>query len=291
MRKKIRWRKPLWPWLTALFFISLLLGAVLLPRTGLQRCYGKGELILSATLPEVEAVTAAASPPLESSPAAQAMAGGESILILPPEDEAAEAAAPTGEPRAVIYCTHAGENYKGEKRVNGKAGGVMKAARALAEGLEDRGVAVIFDETVHDSPSYDEAYASSLSTISAIHAQYPDIALYIDIHRDATIHGVNTRFTNENGSYAKMLLVIGTDEKYEHPRWQENYDFARKVYAELEELQPGIGREPRTSSNRYNQHIAEKAILVEIGSDANSVEEAIRSADILAEALCNVMGW
>jgi len=286
MRKRIWWRKPLWPWLTALFFISLLLGAVLLPRTGMQRCYGQGELILSSTLPQVEAVTAAAMP-LEDSPATQVMAE-ESILVLPMDEEEAE---PSGEPLAVIYCTHAGENYKGEKRVNGKAGGVMKAAQALAEGLEARGVPVIFDETIHDSPSYDEAYASSLATMTEIRKRYPDIELFIDIHRDATIHGVNTRFTNENGSYAKMLLVIGTDEKYDHPHWQENYRFAQQVYAELEDLQPGITREPRASSNRYNQHIAEKAILVEIGSDANSLEEAVRSAEILAEALCNVMDW
>ena len=291
MRRKTPWRKPVWPWLTALFFISLLLGGVLLPRTGLQRCYEQGELILATTLPEVGAVTAASDIPSENSPATQVLAGEESILVLPAkQEESEEPVEPSGEPQAVIYCTHTSENYSGEKRVNGKPGGVTKAAQALAEGLEARGIAVIFDDSIHDNP-YDEAYASSLATICAINEQYPDIELYIDIHRDSAIAGVNTHLTNENGSYAKMMLVIGTDEKYEHPNWQKNFDFSQDVYAELEDLQPGIAREPRTSSNRYNQQIAAKAILVEIGSDDNSVEEAIRSAGILAEALCNVMGW
>ena len=51
----------------------------------------------------------------------------------------------------------AGEEYQGETRVNGQAGGVMRAAASLVEALENRGVGVVFDETLHDSPSYDNA--------------------------------------------------------------------------------------------------------------------------------------
>ncbi len=288
MRKKTWGRQPLWPWLTALLLISLLLGGVLLPRTPLKRCYEPGELILASTLPASGAVAALAIPDADS-PVVQTLGGEESLLVLAPAKK--DQAKPKGEPQAVIYCTHTSENYAGEKRVNGKPGGVMQAAQAIADGLEARGVAVILDESIHDSPSYDTAYAASLASITAIKKRYPDIELYVDVHRDATIEGVNTRFTSQNGSFAKIMLVIGTDETYEHPHWQRNQDFAYTVYEELNDLAPGITRNPRTSSNRYNQQIADKAILVEIGSDSNTAAEAVRSAEILAEALANVMGW
>lgn len=214
----------------------------------------------------------------------------ESILVLASPQGKTGTPVPDG-PQMMIYCTHAGENYSGETRANGKPGGVMKAARALAEEMEKRGVEVIFDDTLHDSPSYSDAYASSLAAVSAVHAKYPDMELFIDVHRDSAIEGVNTRLSNSSGSYARLLLIVGSDEKYEHPRWSENQAFARQVYGELEELLPGLAREPRVSSNRYNQHIAPKALLVEVGSTDNSVEEARRSMTVLAQALCQAMGW
>ncbi len=215
--------------------------------------------------------------------AGPAPATGECLLLLPPDDAPA--------PRVVIYCTHAGEEYAGQRRVNGKAGGVMTAAAALADAFEARGVGVIFDQTLHDSPSYDDAYQSSLTSLSAIAAQYPEIEVYFDIHRDSLIEGVDTTLETAAGSLARMMFVVGTDEKFPHPGWRQNYEFACAVTAELEALQPGLTREPRLYSGRYNQHIAAAAALVEIGSNGNSVQEACRSAELLAEAVCRVRGW
>jgi len=207
------------------------------------------------------------------------------------EEESSPAPVKNGLPLVCVYCTHAGEEYKGQTRVNGQPGGVMQAAAALVSALEERGVGVIFDETLHDSPSYDEAYGSSLRSISAIREENPSVELYIDVHRDSPIEGLSTRLETEEGAYARMMFIIGTNEKLEHPFWQQNHSFALELDAALNELLPGVTREPRVYSGRYNQHISPEAILVEVGSTENSVEEAERSAALLAEAICAVKGW
>ncbi len=215
----------------------------------------------------------------------------EALLILPWEKEEEDPAqAPEGA-MAVIYCTHASEEYAGETRVNGEPGGVMDVAAALAEGLESYGVTVIFDQQLHDCPSYDDAYTSSLASLTSICEEYPEAELLIDVHRDSAIPGVDTTLTQGDKSYARMMFVVGTNEKLEHPDWETNYAFVKDVCAELEQLVPGITREERVYSGRYNQHMGKHAILVEFGTNENEKEEAIASAEVLAEALCLAEGW
>lgn len=302
-----------------LFLLGLALGALALPVSAIAALYEHGGEALNAALPAaaslaqgnegaypaavllqtaglplaletaaLQAELAAAAAEAEAEEAAR-LADEESILVIAKAPEEAAAAQPSGEPQVVIYCTHAGEGYAGETRVNGKAGGVMTVAATLKEAFEAAGVGVILDETLHDSPSYDDSYNSSLRAVTEIAAEHPQIEVYIDVHRDSSIAGISTQLTTEIGSFAKMMLVVGTNENLPHPDWQQNYTFAKAVTAAASELQPGIMREPRVYSGRYNQHVAPKAILVEIGSTDNTLEEAKRSAQILAKAVISCM--
>jgi len=229
----------------------------------------KAELRLPAGVPAQAAAKAPAS----------ALPPPEALLILVPA--AAPASSP---PKAVIYCTHTSEEYLGQSRQKGVAGGVLAAARSLAEALEAEGVGVLLDESVHDK-DYDEAYADALAALETTAAEHPEISLYIDVHRDSAIAGISTTLEASGETYAKMLLIVGSDEQLPHENWQQNYDFARRVAAEANRLLPGVMREPRVYSGRYNQHIGSQALLVEIGSTDNTQEEAERSARVLARAI------
>lgn len=231
-----------------------------------------GLLLRSAGLPALsEAAPAVSEDPDE--PAEEVL-----LVIARPQP------APEERSVAVVYCTHTSEEYQGQIRQKGVAGGVLEAARALALGLEDQGLQVIFDETVHDQ-DYDAAYSHSLTALEQIAAQHPEARLYIDVHRDSAIAGISTTLSAEGQDYAKMLLIVGSDERLPHENWQANYAFAQKVAENTERLLPGAMREPRVYSGRYNQHIGDQALLVEIGSTDNSVEEAMRSAEVLARAI------
>jgi stage II sporulation protein P len=213
--------------------------------------------------------------------------GSENILILTSKSKKADAP----KPQAVIYCTHTSEEYADQTRKNGVAGGVLQAARELAEQLESAGIGVLLLENIFDSPNWNYAYGNSLAAIELVKKEYPDIELFIDIHRDARIVGLNTKMASAGISYARMLLVIGSDANLPHPHWQSNQEFANQLNDTIDDMVPGIMREPKIYSGRYNQHIGKQAILVEIGSQTNTIEEAKNSAGLLAEGIAKVLGY
>ena len=85
------------------------------------------------------------------------------------------------------------------------------------------------------------------------------------------------------------MLVVGTDKTFPHPDWKENYRFANLLNDKLEEYYPGISRGIILKSERFNQHLSKKAILLEIGSHGNTMEESLNSAKVFAEVLADLI--
>ncbi len=210
----------------------------------------------------------------------------DQAAILAQAQATAAAEAAQAEPLIAIYTSHTSENYREQERVDNSYGGVHEVAQALEAALDAYGLPAIYDDTIHDYPDYDLAYANSLTTMERLKEEYPSIEVFIDIHRDAD---ADTILTTANGTYAKMMLVVGTDERLYHPNWQQNLEFAEQVHQALEDNQPGITRRLITQYGRYNQHISPKSILVEMGSTLNSTAEAVNSASILAKALYDIL--
>ncbi|NLF79967.1 MAG: hypothetical protein GX572_02105 [Clostridia bacterium] len=244
--------------LVALFFYALFLGGF-----ALGSLWSRPPVVVAAML--------------GNEPAAE-----NSILVLAKKNKAEQQ-----DPQAVVYCTHTSEEYCGQKRKNGVPGGVLSAAAALAEELEACGVKTLLLDEVFDAPDWNYAYANSLAAVEKVKKQYPDIELFIDVHRDSEVPGLDTNFSDGSGSYAKMMMIIGSDANLPHPDWKKNKKFAEKVNAAVEAAKPGLMRDPRIYNGRYNQHIGNKAFLVEVGSTANSVEQAQNSARILAGAIAS----
>ncbi|MDO4582311.1 MAG: stage II sporulation protein P [Bacillota bacterium] len=213
-------------------------------------------------------------------PAPAARIGAETLLLLPRTEQAADV------PRVLVYTTHSSEGYAGEQRRAGVAGGVTVAAQSLCDALNELGVAAIYCPTLHDT-DWNNAYTASLNSLLEYRQQYPSLEVFIDVHRDAALAGYTTVLANKSGAYAKMMLVVGTNASLEHPAWRENKAFADSVAASLERLLPGILRDVRTQSGRYNQHISTRALLVEIGSTENDVAQAQASARLLAQAVAD----
>ena len=55
----------------------------------------------------------------------------------------------------------------------------------LAGRLEAAGIRVIHDRSMHDVPSYNDAYAHARTSVESYLAQYPSIQLVLDLHRDS----------------------------------------------------------------------------------------------------------
>lgn len=207
-------------------------------------------------------------------------------------------------PKILIIHTHATEAYTQESgweyeatseyRTLNTDRSVVQVGRVLAETLESYGIEVIHDETLNDYPSYNGSYAAALERITYWLDQYPGLQMVIDVHRDAAADAAGNAVAlsaTENGeSCAQLMLVVGTDQGgLYHPNWQENLSNALKLQSVLAGAYPGLCRSLDLRTERFNQHMTPGSILVEVGSNGNTLQQALRSAALLGEGIASMI--
>jgi len=198
-------------------------------------------------------------------------------------------------PAVLILHTHGTEAYAENAgyRSDDTAVNVVGIGDRIAELLEAGGIGVVHDRTLHDKPSYNGSYNHARAAIEENLARYPSVRLVLDIHRDAAEDASGKQIdyvvSTERGQAAKLMLVVGTDAGgWEHPNWQENLALAVKLHALLERNTPGICRSINFRSSRFNQDLSPGALLVEVGAAGNTREEAVLSAELLAESILEI---
>lgn len=204
-------------------------------------------------------------------------------------------------PTVLIVHTHGSESYQptGEYQESSRyrtldvGYNVVSVGDRLVQMLEAGGVGVVHDRTIHDSPSYSDAYNNSRASVQQYLQKYPTIRLVLDIHRDsvADADGDQLRFTADvNGkTAAQLMLVVGTDASgLTHPDWPENMSLAVKLHAQLEKNVPGICRPISFRSQRYNQDLSSGALIVEVGSAGNTRQEALLAVEQLGKAILDL---
>lgn len=202
------------------------------------------------------------------------------------------------EPTVLILHTHGSESYtqtedyveSASYRTLDDGYNVVSIGDRLTELLEEKGIRVIHDRTLHDYPSYNGSYEDARQKLRAYLSEYPSICLVLDIHRDAMedASGSQIGYTvqTEKGTAAKLMLVVGTDAGgLTHPNWRENMALAVKLQAQLEKVCPGICRPISLRTSRFNQDLTAGAVLVEVGAAGNTRQEALTAAEYLAEGI------
>ncbi len=201
-------------------------------------------------------------------------------------------------PKVLIVHSHTCESYEntenytatGSYRTTDDRYNMISIGTYLTRCLEDLGISVIHDTTVHDYPSYNDAYTLSRQTVQEYLAQYPSIQLVLDIHRDAyeDKNGNQIRNTLDiNGTTSsKLMLVAGTNAYGEgHTNWQENLSVAVKLQAILQQMYPGLCRPLALRSSAFNQDLSPGALLVEVGTAGDTRQDALNAAAFLADAI------
>ena len=80
------------------------------------------------------------------------------------------------------------------------------------------------------------------------------------------------------GTSAQVMLVLTTgDSGLYHPNWRENVKLGLELQAEMEAEEPGLSRPMLLSPARYNEQLSPGYLLLEVGSDANTLEEALEA--------------
>ena len=85
---------------------------------------------------------------------------------------------------------------------------------------------------------------------------------------------------------AQVMMLIGSDNgNLNMPNWRENLRFAAALQDAMESAYPQLTRPAWLRHRRYNQHLSTGAVLIEIGSHANTLEEAVFSGQLVAQVL------
>ena len=207
-------------------------------------------------------------------------------------------------PTVLIVHTHTTESYTpndkttysqaDSDRSTDSSKNIVKVGEAFAAELEKNGIKVIHDKTVHDYPSYNGAYQRSLATISANLKKYPSIQVVIDVHRDGIIRsdgtkvGVSTQIDSQKT--AQLMLVTGTDANgLSHGNWRDNAAFAFKLQETAIGMYPGLMRPVNIRKERFNQHLTKGSLILEVGSNGNTLDEAVLGVKYFANVMANVL--
>lgn len=173
---------------------------------------------------------------------------------------------------------------------------ISQVGETIAQSLKDAGIGVIHDSTIHDSPSYNGAYYRSYDTIENYIKKYPDIKVVLDIHRDSIGTGENNgkikpTFTYNGKKAAQIMIMAGYDPdgSQDFPDWNYNLRFALRIQQKAETLYPGITRPMDFGEFVYNMNVNTGSLLIEIGTDANTLDEAKYTGQLLGNALAQVL--
>ncbi len=206
-----------------------------------------------------------------------------------------------GKPQVLIFHTHTTESYEmkdsgyyvksASMRTRDPDKSVVRVGEAIAEQLRAANIGVIHDTTIHDDPNFSGAYTASAKTVSAILKKYPSIKIVIDVHRDSIQKDENTRLkptATINGKKAAQVMLLAScddDGKRNHPNWESNFALSLKVSQAIEKMYPGLTRPVYFKNGRFNHHLSKGAILLEMGSDGNTLEEAVYAGELVGKSL------
>lgn len=196
-------------------------------------------------------------------------------------------------PLVFIYHTHNTEAYLPDSGVRYQTKGnnctVVQPGIQLASILkDDYDIPVLHSQKNHIWEPFWAAYSHSLQTLEETLNKHDSIKYVLDIHNDGVGKELTTVKINEK-KYARIYFVVGSD-RVRNPKWQKNYKFALRLQHKLEQRYPGLSRGILLQETaRYNQHLVNNSILIEMGGYQNSLAEARRSTDILAKLLAEVI--
>ncbi len=206
----------------------------------------------------------------------------------------------TEAPEVLILHTHATEGYlpkdqeyysQGDvEQTTDESRSVIRVGEIICSSLKEYGITAVHDKTLHDEPSYTNSYNRSAETTLKYLEKYPSIKIVIDIHRDSvsTNGGLVGGVSEQNGkNAAQIMFVTGsqTGKVSGFENWQENLKLVLRLQELSETLYPGLARAIYFTSKKYNQHLSTGSLLIEVGTSANTIDEAEYSAYLLGKIL------
>ncbi len=211
-----------------------------------------------------------------------------------------------GKPQVLIMHTHTSEAYADkftgnydatfDPRNQTETQNVLELGNIIEEALKKAGIGVIHDKSYHDYPEYTGAYSRAKKTIEKNLKENPSIQVVLDVHRDSISQTNGNRIkptvTINNKKAAQIMILTGCDDegKLGFTDWELNMRFAVRLQKSMADTYPGLARPISFAPRQYNMNLTHGSLLLEFGTDVNTLEEATYSAKLFAACLVKTLG-
>ncbi|MCL2486878.1 MAG: stage II sporulation protein P [Oscillospiraceae bacterium] len=207
--------------------------------------------------------------------------------------------------QVLIIHTHTTECYSGRAdgfydrsvnaRTTDKSKSVVAVGAAVAKRLNDAGIRTLHITAMHDYPAYNGSYERAAQTIAETLRQHPSIEMVIDVHRDSMTLDDGSKYKPtaliDDKKAAQVMIISGCDDngRLDFPGWQKNLRMGLRLQQQMASDYPGLARPLNFAPFRYNMHLTPNSLLIEFGSDVNTLDEAVYSGDLVGKSLVKVL--
>lgn len=206
--------------------------------------------------------------------------------------------------QVLIYHTHATEAFEpadrgyfdlsGTWRSTDPEENMIAVGAVLKNLLEEKGIGTIHNHTMHDDPGYNGSYKRSAVTVLKHLEENENLSICLDIHRDAIEPSeheiIKPTAVIEGKKAAQIMIIAGCDDgSMNMPEYWKNLRFAAALANKMEEMYPGLCRPILFDYRKYNMDLSPGLLLIEIGATGNTLEEAQYSAQLLGNALFELL--
>ena len=200
-------------------------------------------------------------------------------------------------PQILIYHTHSQERYK-DSIPGDESTSIVAVGEYLAQLLSEQyGIEVLHHKGKYDVVDHAKAYSTAKPAIEKILKENPTIEVVIDLHRDGVAEGTHL-VTEINGKPTAQIMFFnglsrttaqGQLSYLDNPYIEDNLAISFQMQLASEEYFPDLARRIYLKGYRYNMHLCPKSMLIEVGAQTNSFEEARNAMEPLAILLAKVL--
>jgi len=208
-------------------------------------------------------------------------------------------------PQVLIFHTHGGTEFFADSDISDISQGVVGAGERLKFILENKyGIGVLHIKDVFDIVDGVSARGGSYErmepTIARALRENPSIEVVLDLHRDGIEPNPNLVTYIDGKPHARMMFVNGVSaleqngelrvlNNLKNDNLEKNLAFSFNMQLAANEMFPGLMRRMLLKPFRYSTHLEGRSLLVEIGSQHSTTEEAFNSMELLADMLYAVV--
>lgn len=207
--------------------------------------------------------------------------------------------------QVLIVHTHTTESYADKAkdwysksvnpRTTDKSESVVAVGDQIEKQLNNAGIKTLHVTTYHDYPEYTGAYNRARETIKQYLKQYPSIEMVIDVHRDCITQDDGTKLKPTaviDGKKAAQVMIISgcdNDGSLDFKGWKDNLVIAAQLQKQLCDDYDGLMRPLYFAPFRYNMDLTPNSLLIEFGTDVNTLDEAVYSGKMVGKSLAKVL--